>query len=110
MLPVPRSQFMQGFAQHILPHGFRKVHYYGWCAANSRTTRDMVRWLVWLFLGWTYWLGSGIAPQPERRTPQAPRCSHCGGDLELKGVIDNKGRVLGRRSLPEHATDYLDSG
>ena len=107
---VTGREFMQGFAQHILPHGFRKVHYYGWCAANSRTTRDMVRWLVWLFLGWTYWLGSGIAPQPERRTPQAPRCSHCGGDLELKGVIDNKGRVLGRRSLPEHATDYLDSG
>ena len=107
---VPGHEFVQGFAQHILPHGFRKVHYYGWCASNSRTTRDMVRWLVWLFLGWTYWLGSGIAPQPEQRTPQAPRCSHCGGDLELKEVIDDRGRVLYRRPLPDHATDYLDSG
>ena len=107
---VSGHEFVQAFAQHILPHGFRKVHYYGWCASNSRTTRDTVRWLVWLFLGWTYWLASGIAPQPERRTPQAPRCSHCGGDLELLGVIDNNGRVLYRRPLPNHTTKYLDTG
>ena len=43
-----------------------KVRYYGWMASNSRTTRDRVKWLVWLFLGWTYWLGSGVAPQPDR--------------------------------------------
>lgn len=107
---VSGHEFVQGFAQHILPHGFRKVHYYGWCASNSRTTRETVRWLVCLFLGWTYWLGSGIAPQPERRAPQAPRCSHCGGDLELWGVIDNNGRVLYRRPLPNHTTAYLDTG
>jgi hypothetical protein len=70
----------------------------------------MVRWLVWLFLGWTYWLGSGIATQSERKTAPGPRCRHCGGDLELREVIDNTGRVLYRRPLPEHATDYLDSG
>ncbi len=79
-------------------------------ASNSRTTRDMVRWLVWLFRGWTYWLGSGIAPQPERRPPLTPRCRHCGGDLEVMGVIDAKSRVLCRRPLPDHAMDYLDSG
>jgi hypothetical protein len=22
--------------------------------------------LEWLYLGWTHWLGSGVAPQPER--------------------------------------------
>jgi hypothetical protein len=107
---VPGDQFVQGFVQHILPHGFRKVRYYGWCASNSRTTRDLVRWLVWLWHGWTYWLGSGIAPQPERRTPQPPRCSECGGELELRGVIDGCGRVLYRRPLPDHTTAYLDSG
>ena len=52
-------KLVRGFLQHVLPKSFLKVRYYGWMASNSRTTRDRVRWLVWLFLGWTYWLGSG---------------------------------------------------
>ena len=59
-------KFVRGFLQHVLPKGFRKVRHYGWMASNSRTTLDRVKWLVWLFRGWTYWLGSGGAPQPER--------------------------------------------
>jgi hypothetical protein len=107
---VSGSHFVQGFAQHILPQGFRKVRYYGWCASNSRITRERIRWLVWLYRGWTYWLGSGIAPRPEPRTPQPPRCSKCGGDLQLIGVIAANGRTLFRRLLPNHAPEYLDSG
>ena len=42
------------------------------------------------------------------------RCK-CGGDLQLIGVIDRNGRTLFRRSLsadslPNHITEYLDSG
>ena len=93
------------------------MRYYGWTASNSRMTRDRIRRLVWLWLesrcgrtAWTYWLGSGVAPPPEQRKPQPPRCSHCGEELQLIGVIDAVGRTVYRRTLPAHVTDYLDSG
>lgn len=107
---VTGHQFVKGFAQHVLPKGLRKVRYYGWCGSNSRTTRDRVRWLIWLHLGWTYWLGSGIAPRHLSVPPVAPRCSSCGGELELIGVVDGTGRILLQRPLPQHANEYLDSG
>jgi len=107
---VTGHQFVKGFAQHVLPKGFRKVRYYGWCGSNSRMTLDRVRWLIWLWRGWTYWLGSGIAGQPETRQARPPRCSHCGGDLELICVIDAEGRMRYVGTLVNHATEYLDSG
>ena len=108
-------KFVRGFLQHALPKGFLKVRYYGWMASNSRTTRDRVKWLVWLFLGWTFWLGSGVAPQPERYEPKRPPCPHCGGQLHLIAITDGSGRVLVSRdvlrpTLASHATNYLDSG
>ena len=71
-------KFVRGFLQHALPKGFRKVRYYGWMASNSRTTLDRLKWLVWLYLGWTFWLGSGVARQSERHEPKRPTCEHCG--------------------------------
>ena len=108
-------KFVRGFLQHALPKGFPKVRYYGWMASNSRTTRDRVKWLVWLYLGWTYWLGSGVVPQPERYEPKRPPCPHCGGQLHLIAITDGSGRVLVSRDVPRptlasHATNYLDSG
>ena len=99
----------------MLPKSFLKVRYYGWMASNSRTTRDRVKWLVWLFLGWTYWLASGVAPQPDRYVLKRRPCRHCGGTLHLIAITDGSGRVLVSRVLPspalaEHATNYLDSG
>lgn len=102
-------KFVRGFLQHALPKGFRKVRHYGWMASNSQTTLDRVKWLVWLFLGWTYWLGSGVAPQPERRKPQRPKCKDCGGELRMIGMTNAEGRII-CRVLPDHATQYLDSG
>jgi len=107
---VTGHDFVKGFAQHILPAGFRKVRYYGWWAANSRTTLDRVKWLVWLWRGWTWWLGSGVAPPREQFTPAVPRCADCGGDLTLVRVIDHHGRILHTGTLLEHTTSYLDSG
>jgi len=102
-------KFVRGFLQHALPKGFRKVRHYGWMASNSRTTIDRVKWLVWLYLGWTFWLGSGVAPQPERRQPQRPRCEHCGGELRMIAMTNAEGHII-CRVLPDHATSYLDSG
>ena len=100
---VTGEQFVRGFLQHVLPKGFRKVRHYGWMNARSRNTLDRVRWMVWLFLGWTYWLGSGMAPQPERRQSQAPHCPHCGADMTVIAIIAADGRMI--RSSP-----YLDTG
>jgi len=107
---VAGERFVQGFAQHVLPKGFRKVRHYGWCASNARNTLDRVRWLVWLSLGWTYWLASTVAPQPEPHSPRGPRCKHCGGHLKLTRIIDADGRTLMSRPLPNHGVPYLDSG
>ena len=108
-------KFVRGFLQHVLPKGFLKVRYYGWMASNSRTARDRVKWPVWLYLGWTFWLGSGVAPQPDRFVSKRPPCEHCGGQLHLIAIADASGRVLVSRELPQpalanHATNYLDSG
>jgi len=105
---VSGVKFVRGFLQHALPKGFRKVRHYGWMASNSRTTIDRVKWLVWLYLGWTYWLGSGIAPQPDRHQSRI-RCKDCGGELRVIGMTNAEGRII-CRVLPDHATKFLDSG
>lgn len=102
-------KFVRGFLQHVLPKGFRKVRHYGWMASNSRTTLERVKWLVWLFRGWTYWLGSGVAPQPERHQNRI-RCQDCGGQLSVIMIINGSGRILMKRPLPDHALTYADSG
>ena len=112
---VDGVKFVRGFLQHALPKSYLKVRYYGWMASNSRMTRDRVKWLAWLFLGWTYWLASGVAPQPDRYVSKRPPCEHCGGMLHLITITDGSGRILVSRPLPspalaDHVTKYLDSG
>ena len=112
---VTGIEFVRGFLQHVLPKGFRKVRHYGWMASHSRTTRDHVKWLIWLFRGWTYWLGSGIAPQPERPVPLRPQCARCGGALRLLAILSPTGHVLAgphspQAILPEQAAGYFDTG
>ena len=102
---VTGLQFVQGFAQHVLPRQFQKVRHYGWMSSNSRFDIAKIRWIVWQWLGWTYWLGSGVAVPdrpPERR---GPRCEHCDGELQLLVIVAADGRVL-----VNHGVAYLDSG
>ncbi len=102
---VTGQEFVRGFLQHVLPTGYQKVRYYGWMSANSRIARDSIRWLVWLYLGWVYWLASGHAPQPQRNTAEPIRCEHCGGSMQLVEVVLSDYRVLAN-----HAVPYLESG
>ena len=102
---VNGETFVRAFAQHILPSGFMKIRHYGWMSANSSLKLDEVQWLVWLYLGWTYWLASGHAPQPKPLT--APlHCAACGGEMKLVGMtytamaIDDADKALA----------YFDSG
>ena len=101
---VAGTEFLRGIMQHTLPSGFQKVRYYGWMSQNSRVSLDEVRWLVWLYLGWIFYLATRCRVEPELPSPTF-RCDHCGGNLRANLVIDHVGRVL-----YEHAPPYLDSG
>ncbi len=102
---VTGLQFVQGFVQHVLPKQFQKVRHYGWMSSNSRFDRAKIRWLVWLALGWTYWLGSGVAVPDRPPERPGPRCEHCGNELQLLAIVAADGRVL-----VNHGVSYLDSG
>jgi len=102
---VSGQEFVRGFLQHVLPKGFQKVRHYGWQGAHAKTRLDTVKWLVWLFLGWTYWLGSGHAPPDIRVDQPSPKCQHCG---ERFNVIYHC--RVDKATLPQHVLNYLDSG
>lgn len=82
---IPGDKFVAAFTQHILPQGFQKIRHYGWMSSNSKVKLDEVKWLVWLFLGWTFWLASGHAPQNEPLTVPL-RCGECGGVMRVVEV------------------------
>ena len=99
---VVATEFVRGFVQHTLPPRFQKIRYYGWMSPNSRLGLDEVRWLLWLYLGWVFWLGCRrAAPAP----PAKPRCGQCGGELQVRLITDHVGRVL-----YQHCVPYLDTG
>ncbi|MCR9212058.1 MAG: transposase, partial [bacterium] len=62
---VAGDDIVGDFLQHVLPTNFMKIRRYGWMSAGSKVKVEEVKWLVWLMLGWTFWLGSGYAPQAE---------------------------------------------
>jgi len=99
------NQFLGGFLQHVLPSGLKKIRYYGWMSPNSGIHIDEVRWLVWLFLGWTFWLASGYAPQQQPIERPGFRCAKCGGPMRIVDVVNDN-----CRTLVEHCLPYLDSG
>jgi hypothetical protein len=102
---VPGERFVGGFVQHTLPHGFQKIRHYGWMSSNSKIELDETRWLVWLYLGWTFWLASGHTPQPKPTEREPVRCAACGSVMRIVAVVNVDCRVL-----IEHSIAYLDSG
>ncbi|PAY19034.1 hypothetical protein CKO51_12845 [Rhodopirellula sp. SM50] len=54
-------------------------------SSNSSIHLDELKLLVWMSLGWVYWLVGGHAPQSEPLV-RAPRCALCGGDLRVVTV------------------------
>ena len=102
---VPGTEFVRGFVQHTLPPRFQKIRHYGWMSSNSKVSLDEVKWLVWLFLGWTFWLASGHAPQQKSVTKPQLRCAECGGEMRVVDITFEPTNVLS-----EHALAYLDSG
>tara|TARA_R110002167_G_scaffold109602_1_gene279516 strand:- start:244 stop:1395 length:1152 start_codon:yes stop_codon:yes gene_type:complete len=104
---VEGQEFVESFSQHVLPRGFRKIRHYGWMSHNSKVSLEEVKWLVWLFLGWTFWLGSGYAPK-EKPLTSPMRCVACGGEMQVVEVTYESLTSLG--ISPEHSLSYFDSG
>ena len=102
---VAGTEFVRGFVQHTLPPRFQKIRRYGWMSSNSKISLDEVKWLAWLFLGWTYWLASGHAPQRQPVPKPLLRCAECGGEMRVVDITFEAGGVIS-----EHALAYLDSG
>ncbi|GAB5486184.1 MAG: hypothetical protein Pars93KO_26180 [Parasphingorhabdus sp.] len=87
------ESFVRAFTQHILPKGFQKIRYYGFMSPNNKLKLEDTRWLVWLWKGWTYWLGSGLFhPEPIKKKP--PLCQSCGSDLELIAMTNEHGKLI----------------
>ena len=58
------ESFVRSFAQHILSSGFKKIRYYGFMSPNCKLQLADARWLVWLWLGWTFCLNSVFVTPP----------------------------------------------
>ena len=97
--------FVRSFAQHILPNGFQKIRYYGFISPNCRLQLANVRWLVWIWKGWTYWLGSAMF-QPNLNRPK-PTCSDCGGELTLLAITNQHGHIIW---MPKRSTGQTVRG
>jgi hypothetical protein len=105
---VSGQEFVRGFVQHTLPSGFQKVRHYGWMSSASSIKPDELKWLVWLSLGWTYWLASAHARQA-KASRQEVRCAHCGSAMRVVAIVTET-IVIYPRVRPEHSVSYLDSG
>jgi len=103
---VPGEEFVKSFAQHILPTRFRKVRYYGWMASNSKTKLEELRILVWMMLGWVYWLATAHVPQTPIKPFPKVCCQACGGEMVVIAIKHSP--IL--PTLASHALAYLDSG
>ncbi len=77
------ESFVRAFAQHILPPGLQKIRYYGFMSPNCKQQLANVRWLVWLWRGWNFYLTSQLKPTEEPTDRKPARCEHCDGELRL---------------------------
>ncbi len=87
-ITVDVLEFIRRFLQHVLPHNFMKVRYYGFLAAASRKKLARLRKLLYM---------DGIPEKDDdnsRATTKVLLCPLCGGQLQWietipRGLIDH---------------------
>jgi hypothetical protein len=102
---VSGQEFVAGFAQHVLPTGFHKVRRFGWMTSNSKTKLEEIRIIVWLAIGWVYWLASGYSRQRTPLKRPTLRCAACGNAMHVVRITNDPISVLGG----QYDLAYLDS-
>ncbi len=91
---LPAEEFIRRFLQHVLPHRFVKVRYYGLLSPRHRHLLVQARQLL---------AANGKQPPPgnngqsaipnQQSTMREPlRCPHCGNPLTLLGPLKPCGR------------------
>lgn len=103
---VSGQEFAAGFAQHVLPTGFHKVRYFGWMNTSSKVKLEEIRIIVWMSIGWIYWLGSGHTPQSDPIKRSTLRCAGCGSTMHVIRIFNEPIPL----SQLQRGLAYLDSG
>jgi hypothetical protein len=88
---LPAEKFIHRFLQHVLPHRFIKVRYYGFLSSSHRKRLEKVKEL----LNVKPVANETTPPQrgtdaPEEREAHVMRCPKCGGAMKLVGEITPK--------------------
>ena len=91
--------FVRAFAQHILPPGLKKVRYYGFMSPNCKRQLANVRWLVWLWRGWIFYLASQLKPIDKLPERKSPRCEHCNSELILTRITGPNHQTIWQRKI-----------
>jgi hypothetical protein len=85
--PMPLSvvEFIRRWLQHVLPHGFHRLRYYGFLNSRSKISLAEVRWLIAIANGLLHYL----ACSEQLVMPDAPRvwCPNCGGAMIYLGFL-----------------------
>jgi len=82
------QEFIRRFLQHVLPHRFIKVRYFGLLSPGNRHLLQKARELRGAAIG-------KLKSQDLKPTEPvaALRCPHCGGPLTLTGLLTPRGRA-----------------
>ncbi len=84
-MTLDATEFLRRFLQHVLPRGFAKVRHYGLLSPSASVSLELVRWLIAIWAGVMYVLGSARA-EPRQVSAEGPRCAECGGRLVWLGT------------------------
>ncbi len=68
IVTVDVMEFIRRFLQHVLPHNFMKVRYYGFLAAASRNKLNKIRKLLFLEV---------VQDSKKEKTKSEPKTIHC---------------------------------
>jgi len=71
------EQQVRCYLQHVLPHGFTKVRYYGYLSPNSRAGLQTIRELI----GRLYEILAPLLPKQPPRKKKPWVCKRCGGPI-----------------------------
>jgi len=87
---LPAEKFIHRFLQHVLPHRFIKVRYYGFLSSSHRKRLEKVKELLNVKPVATEPTDVAGAEAPEECEVRVMRCPKCGGVMKLVGEIAPK--------------------
>ncbi|MCG3158170.1 MAG: hypothetical protein DKINENOH_04811 [bacterium] len=87
---VAAEEFIRRFLQHVLPHRFIKVRYYGFLSSSHRKRLEKVKELLHVKPVATEPTDAAGTEAAGEREAHVMRCPKCGGVMKLVGEIEPK--------------------